>query len=166
MTTNTPVTAIRGTLVSFVDDPFLVDPERAFADEPDGLIICRDGLIDSVGPYHVLRDQVPPGTAIADYSGCIVSAGFIDTHTHYVQSEIIAAPGEQLLRWVEDYIYPVEEGFADEAPRARSRPSFATRCCATARPRPQSIAPSTRNRSMRSLPKPKSATCVSSRVNA
>ena len=50
-----------------------------------------------------------------DYSGCIISAGFIETHVHYVQTGIIAAPGKQLLQWVSDYVYPVEEAFADEA---------------------------------------------------
>jgi guanine deaminase len=48
-------------------------------------------------------------------SGCIISAGFIDTHVHCVQTGIIAAPGKQLLQWVSDYVYPVEEPFADEA---------------------------------------------------
>ena len=28
---------------------------------------------------------------------------------------MIASPGKQLLQWVNDYIYPAEEAFADEA---------------------------------------------------
>jgi guanine deaminase len=72
------------------------------------------GVIEAVGPYDALHSQIPPGTSVTDYSGCIVSAGLIDTHIHYVQSEIVAAPGKQLLQWVEDYVYPVEEGFAEE----------------------------------------------------
>lgn len=42
------------------------------------------------------------------------SPGFIDTHIHYVQTGIIATPGKQLLQWVNDYVYPLEETFADE----------------------------------------------------
>ncbi len=57
------VSAIRGTLVSFSDDPFLVDPAQAFRYEADGLIICRNGLIEAVGPYSDLRDKVPAGAA-------------------------------------------------------------------------------------------------------
>jgi guanine deaminase len=109
------VTALRGTLVSFTDDPFLVDPARAFRHEPDGLVICRDGMIDAVGPYDSIRSTLPPDTPITDYSGCIISPGFIDTHVHYVQTGIIAAPGKELLQWVSDYVYPVEEAFVDEA---------------------------------------------------
>jgi guanine deaminase len=121
--THSPVTALRGTLVSFSDDPFLVDPATAFLHEPDGLVVCRNGLVEAVGPYDRVRSTLPQDVSITDYSGCIISPGFIDTHTHYVQSEIIAAPGKQLLQWVEDYVYPVEEGFADER-HARTVASF------------------------------------------
>jgi guanine deaminase len=109
-----PLTALRGTLISFTDDPFLSDPAKCFKHEPDGLILCRDGLIEAVGPYEELRPRLPEYARIADYSGSILSAGFIDTHVHYVQTEMIAAPGKQLLQWIEDYVYPVEERFTDE----------------------------------------------------
>lgn len=107
------VTALRGTLASFTGDPFLGDPS-VFLLESDGLIVCRGGLIETTGPYATLKDRLPPGTRVTDYSGCILSPGFIDTHVHYVQTGMIASPGKQLLQWVEDYIYPAEEAFASE----------------------------------------------------
>jgi guanine deaminase len=79
------------------------------------LIVCRDGLIEAVGAYDSVRNNLPNNSPSTDYSGCILSAGFIDTHVHYVQSEMIASPGKQLLQWVNDYIYPAEEAFSDEA---------------------------------------------------
>ena len=113
------VTALRGTIVSFTGDPFLIDPAKAFVHEPDGLIVCRNGRIEAAGPYDSVRASLPASVPITDYSGCIISAGFVDTHVHYVQTEMIASPGKQLLQWVNDYIYPAEEAFADEA-HARS----------------------------------------------
>ena len=93
---------------------------------------------------------MPEGLDIVDYSGCILSAGFIDTHVHYVQTDMIASPGKQLLAWVSDYIYPAEEAFADEAhARGRGDACSATSCCATARRRRWSSARSIRNRSTR-----------------
>jgi guanine deaminase len=68
--------------------------------EPDGLIVCRNGMIEAAGPYGSVRASLPAEVPITDYSGCILSAGFIDTHVHYVQTEMIAAPGKQLLQWV------------------------------------------------------------------
>jgi guanine deaminase len=91
--------------------------------ESDGLVVCRDGLIEAVGPYHDLRRELPADVPIADYSGCIISAGLIDAHIHYVQTGIIAAPGKRLLDWVDDYVYPDEEAFADEV-HARAIASF------------------------------------------
>jgi guanine deaminase len=46
---NSSITAVRGTLIFCRDDPFLTDPSEAFVCEPDGVVICRDGVIQSVG---------------------------------------------------------------------------------------------------------------------
>ena len=37
---------LRGSLIFCRDDPVLTDPAKAFVHEPDGLVICRDGLIE------------------------------------------------------------------------------------------------------------------------
>ena len=66
---SSPVTAVRGTLIYCRDDPFLGDPKHAFVHEPDGLVVCREGLIEKVGPYAAVKAELPAGTAIADYSG-------------------------------------------------------------------------------------------------
>jgi guanine deaminase len=54
-----PVTALRGTIVSFTGDPFLANPAKAFMHEPDGLIVCRNGTIEAVGPYGSVRASLP-----------------------------------------------------------------------------------------------------------
>src|SRR4029077_11460348 len=43
------VTALRGTVVPCRDDPFLTDPAKACAVETDGIVLCRNGLIESAG---------------------------------------------------------------------------------------------------------------------
>jgi guanine deaminase len=113
-TSNGPVTALRGTLVCCRDDPVLGDPAKAFLHEPDGLVICRGGLIESVGPYDRLKAELPDGIAIDDYSGSLIAPGFIDTHIHYVQTGIVGAQGKQLLDWLSDYTFIAEQAFADE----------------------------------------------------
>jgi hypothetical protein len=42
----------------FTGDPFLVDPAKAFTHEPDGLIVCRNGMIEAVGPYGSVRARL------------------------------------------------------------------------------------------------------------
>ncbi len=70
-----------------------------------------------------LQAELPPNAELADYSGCLIAPGFIDTHIHYVQTGIIGAQGRQLLEWLNDYTYVAEQAFADEAggPRHRAR---------------------------------------------
>jgi guanine deaminase len=110
---NASVTALRGSLVFCRDDPFLTDPKTALVHEPDGLVVCRDGTIQSVGTYATLKPELPPDATVADYSGCLIAPGFIDTHIHYVQTGIIGAQGYQLLDWLNDYTFIAEQAFAD-----------------------------------------------------
>jgi guanine deaminase len=109
------VTALRGTLIFCRGDPVLGNPAKAFVHEPDGLVICRDGLIANVGPYATFKAELPLGVAIADYSGSLIAPGFVDTHIHYVQTGIVGAQGKQLLDWLKDYTFIAEQDFADEA---------------------------------------------------
>ena len=109
------INALRGTLIFCRDDPFLTDPGTAFVCEPDGLVICRDGVIEAVGPYAAMKAALPSNAVLADHSGCLIAPGFIDTHIHYVQTGIIGAQGLVLLDWLNTYTYVAEQAFADEA---------------------------------------------------
>ena len=109
------ITAVRGALVFFIDDPFLTDPHQAFVHEPDGLVICRDGLIMASGPAARLASQLPDGVVPVHYPNCLISPGFIDTHVHYVQTEIIGAYGKRLLDWLNDTTFVAEQAFAEES---------------------------------------------------
>jgi len=63
-------TALRGSLIFCRDDPFLTDPATAFCYEPDGLVLCRDGVIVAAGPVATVKPLLQSETSIADYSGC------------------------------------------------------------------------------------------------
>jgi guanine deaminase len=110
------VTAVRGGLVYFTDDPFLSDPKRAFVYERDGIVLVRNGVIEAAGPAEKISPLIPAGASVDHYPGCLISAGFIDTHIHYVQTGMIGAPGGgQLLDWLERYTFPAEQEFQDKA---------------------------------------------------
>jgi guanine deaminase len=107
--------ALRGRLVFCTDDPFLADPGRSLVHEPDGLVICRDGLIVAAGPYAKLRDQLPAGTPVTHWPDGLIAPGFIDAHVHYVQTGMIGSRGKPLLDWLNDDTYPAEQELADPA---------------------------------------------------
>jgi len=105
--------AIRGHIVTVKADPFLF--ADALVEYPDGLIIVEGGVITAVGAYADLKDELAPGAHVDHHPDGIISAGFIDTHVHYVQTGIIAAFGAQLIDWLNTYTFVAEQKFADKA---------------------------------------------------
>ena len=59
--------------------------------------------------------DLPADIEVTDYRGRLILPGFIDTHVHYPQTDMIASYGEQLLEWLETYAYATERRFADPA---------------------------------------------------
>lgn len=100
--------AIRGRLCWFADDD-------TFHHVADGAVVCVDGLVTAVGAWSRVRDRVPAGVAVHHYPGHVVTAGFVDCHTHYPQAAIVGAPPDELPRWLERRAYPEEQRFADPA---------------------------------------------------
>lgn len=77
----------------------------------DGLLIIEEGCVQSCGDAESLLKQLPEGVAVTEHKGCIITPGFVDTHVHFPQCEIIAAYGEQLMEWLETYTFPTEQQF-------------------------------------------------------
>ncbi len=110
--------AIRGALLDFVDDPFYGAEAESVRYIADGLLLVQDGKIEAAGTYADLAAGWGDRPLI-DYTGNLITPGFIDTHIHYPQTGMMAAYGEQLLEWLSRYTFPTERKFAD-ADYARS----------------------------------------------
>lgn len=115
MTSSHRHTALRGRIVTFRANPFLSAPQDSLSVEEDGLLLMTDGRIAAMGDWTALHATLPPDTQVVNYGDALISAGFIDTHVHYPQLPVIAAWGEQLLEWLERYVFPAEAAFADPA---------------------------------------------------
>ena len=100
----------RGELFWFVSDP-LIDGDKSYCHIIDGgLVVGHEGKILDAGDFSEIR-SIYPDANITDYSGSLIMPGFIDTHVHYVQSEIIGMYGKQLLDWLNNYTFPAESMF-------------------------------------------------------
>ena len=106
--------AIRGQTLTFVGDPFQVQPNESISYEADGAVVIEGGVIVDVGAAGDILKRHPQAS-VDHYPDCLIMAGFIDAHVHYPQTEIIAAYGEQLLEWLNNYTFPVESRFDDKA---------------------------------------------------
>ena len=66
-----------------------------------------------LGPAQDLLHGLPAEVPVTDHRDMILVPGFIDTHVHSAQLDIIAAPGAKLLDWLQRHAYPEEARFAD-----------------------------------------------------
>jgi len=104
-------------ILYFLKDPTIVDnPSECLKYYEDGLLIIEDGYIKDSGEYKTLIKKYALDTndISTAYKNKLIIPGFIDTHIHYAQTEIIGSYGEELLPWLEKYTFPTEMKFKDK----------------------------------------------------
>ncbi|MGY8524980.1 guanine deaminase [Paracidovorax citrulli] len=104
--------AVRGRVLHFLGDPAF-DGDDACQYWEDGVLLIENGHIADAGPWSRLSGSISAGTAVIDHRGKLIVPGFIDTHVHYPQTDIIASPSPGLLHWLDTYTFPEEQRFAD-----------------------------------------------------
>jgi guanine deaminase len=87
--------------------------------EADGLLVTARGAdgvsrISAIGDYRALQ-EAHSHLPVTDWRGRWIAPGFVDTHIHYAQTDVIASPADGLLPWLNNYTFPQETRFADPA---------------------------------------------------
>jgi guanine deaminase len=103
--------AYRASILHFTADPAF--HPHAHEWHEDGLLIVDDGYVQAIGDYTKLKARLSPDLTLHDYSGKLIVPGFIDTHVHYPQTDMIASPATGLLPWLETYTFPTEHQFSN-----------------------------------------------------
>lgn len=112
MPSNAPDTqAYRASILHFTNDPAFEPDAHVWLE--DGLLFIADGKVLAVGDYAALKQHLVENVTLHDYRGKLIVPGFIDTHVHYPQTDIIASPAAGVLPWLETYTYPCEAKFGD-----------------------------------------------------
>jgi guanine deaminase len=124
MRTNSQATlkAFRAPILDFVGDPFYLSVSQSVRYFADGFLAIENGKVKELGDYDRLHSKYPD-LPITTYDDKLILPGFIDTHLHFPQTEMIAAYGTQLLEWLEKYTFPTESKFKNRA-YAQSVASF------------------------------------------
>lgn len=105
--------ALRGDLLDFTGMPEWATIETpAVRFRPDHWLLIEDGRIVGAQPAAQPPDE---SWERHDYRGRLVLPGFIDTHVHSPQIDMIASYGTELLDWLNTYTFPAEMCFADPA---------------------------------------------------
>lgn len=102
----------RGEVLYFTDNP--AKSSDAYRFYKNGVLYVDNGKVLEAGDYDKLKLNYQKAK-IVDYSGKLIIPGMIDTHVHYPQAEMVAAYGDQLLDWLNNYTFPTERNFSNPA---------------------------------------------------
>ena len=114
--------ALHGDLLDFVSAPAWGETESAAVRwRPDHWLLIEAGRIVAV------RAEAPDASwPREDHAGRLILPGFIDTHVHSAQLDVIASYGTELLDWLNTYTFPAERRHADPAQAAAGAELFVT----------------------------------------
>jgi guanine deaminase len=106
--------AIRGSFFDFVDDPWKYGgrEQDAARFRRDGLLVVQDGVIADFGDFADVSRR-HPNLRITQIKGRLILPGFIDGHIHFPQVRVLGAYGNQLLDWLQTWIFPEEAKYSN-----------------------------------------------------
>ena len=101
--------ALRGDLLDFTGAPVWGAVESAAVRfRPDHWLLIENGRISAA------QAQAPDASwTREDHAGKLILPGFIDSHVHMPQLDVIASYGTELLDWLNTYTFPAETRYAD-----------------------------------------------------
>ncbi|RZL08941.1 MAG: guanine deaminase [Rubrivivax sp.] len=109
---------LRGDVLDFTDDPGFFTPpagRKGVRHRPDHLVLIEGERIAAVQPASEPLPAGWEGAERLDHTGRLILPGFIDTHVHCPQLDVIASFGTELLDWLDTYTFPAERRYADPA---------------------------------------------------
>ncbi|MET0208804.1 MAG: guanine deaminase [Burkholderiaceae bacterium] len=101
--------ALKGDLLDFTAAPDwgrVEDPAVRF--RPGHWLLIEGGRIVGAQP-----EDPGEGWRREDHSGRLILPGFVDTHVHSPQLDVIASYGTELLDWLNTYTFPAEGRYMD-----------------------------------------------------
>jgi guanine deaminase len=112
---------VLGSLLTFGASP------EDYLHEPKGAVVMGD---DGHIQWRGARKALPETYRTApkdDFGDCLIMPGFIDAHIHFPQYRMLAAPGKDLLDWLNRFTFPEEGRYGDEAYAAAAAEKFLDR---------------------------------------
>ncbi|MEM1289135.1 MAG: guanine deaminase, partial [Pseudomonadota bacterium] len=108
---------LRGRTLTFDRVP-ASDEETTHHYDGDGGILIEHSKIKALGSFNILRAQNPE-VKVIDHRPHLLLPGFIDTHVHYVQMQVLGSYAGSLLEWLHNYTFLEEQRFNDEGHASR-----------------------------------------------
>src|SRR4051794_2873573 len=104
-------TILRGRVLTFVSEPQGLDDAASYRYLEDGAVVIANGKIVALADFAGIEID---DAQVIDHRPHLILPGFIDTHLHYVQSQMIASYAGSLLEWLNDYTFVEEQKFSQQ----------------------------------------------------
>jgi guanine deaminase len=117
-------TLLRGRLLSFHRAPESLADTASYSYEEDGGLLIAEGRILKAGAYAAVKAAAPEDVQEIDHRPHLILPGFIDTHVHFPQMQVIASYAANLLEWLNTYTFPEECRFVESAHATRIATHF------------------------------------------
>ena len=111
--TSGSMSAIRSAALTFTGDPFANTADSCTTYLSDAVLVMERGSIRRFGPAEGILSSLGSDVPVERYPDSLLLPGFIDSHVHYPQIQIIGAGGESLIDWLDKYTYLAEQAFDD-----------------------------------------------------
>lgn len=105
----------RGPILHFFGDPTATStPEQSYEYLEDGLlVVASDGTVVDCKAAAEVIEEYGSDMEVVDCAGKLIMPGFVDCHIHYPQVDVVGCYGDQLLEWLQNYVFPSEAKFGD-----------------------------------------------------
>ncbi len=104
------LTLYRGRLLDFQDEPMEGESGGGYRYIEDGALVVGDGIIVAHGDYASITRGFPQVTMV-DHRPHLITPGFIDTHIHFPQMQVVGSYAGALLEWLNKYTFVEEQKF-------------------------------------------------------
>ena len=104
--------AFRARILHFTDMPDAATQAGVEYFE-DGVLLLENGRVKKVASAQSFADDGFDLRECEHFPEHLIMPGFIDSHVHYPQTDVIASYGNQLLDWLNQFTFPTELQFAE-----------------------------------------------------
>ncbi len=105
---------VRGALLTYRADPAAAPARAALYYRRGAVAVDAAGRIAWRGPAARLPQRFR-ALPVDDHGAALVLPGLIDAHVHFPQYRMLAAPGRDLLDWLQRFTFPEESRYAAAA---------------------------------------------------
>jgi len=116
------VKVYRARVFTPVADPFTAEIAKSYVYHEDGFVAVDGDRIVGAGDF---KDMPRDSSALTQLGrNALIVPGFVDTHLHAPQLEMIGSYGGHLLEWLNRYTFPTEAKFRDPKHAAQIAEAF------------------------------------------